>query len=61
MDEATEQAIRRMLDMYVETGDVVSYHITGAGKIEARLTEKGEIFIDFMGEFYDSFTEESLC
>ena len=42
MDEATEQAIRKVLDMYVESGDVASYSITESGKIEVRGSPSGE-------------------
>jgi hypothetical protein len=58
-DEA-EKAIHDVLKIYVEHGDIESYRITEAGKVEAKLTEKGEDFIDVMGEFFDSFTQEEL-
>lgn len=41
-------------------GDVLSYTIHESGRIEANLSEKGEQSIDFMCEFFDSFTGEEL-
>jgi hypothetical protein len=58
---STEEPImREILDSLVERGDMISYTVDDTSKIEATLSEKGGEFIEFMNEFFSSFTEDEL-